>query len=263
MSIITEIQGDLFDAPEGAALIHACNCQGSWGKGIAATFKEKYPAAYRIFRSHCQQYLSHPQTWTQTQTETRPIPVRIPGTDPSRQQPRALKLPEGTALIIPPQPADYQPQPQPQTAPLSNRGRGRGRGRGRAGGGALRGSRGLTALSRPAGKKHWIICLFTSWHYGRWTRSPPDVILENTMSAVADLKRQIAAAAAASSTTSPATTTTALAATGGCEEEQLGELWGCRLNAGLFGVPWERTRAVLEEAGLAVTIAQPLGSGYE
>lgn len=84
---------------------------------------------------------------------------------------------------------------------------------------------------------------------------------------MADLKRQIAAAAAASSTTSPATTTTttttALAATGGCEEEQLGELWGCRLNAGLFEVPWERTKAVLEEAGLAVTIVQPPGSGYE
>ncbi|KAG5300434.1 ADP-ribose 1''-phosphate phosphatase [Histoplasma ohiense] len=253
MSIITEIQGDLFDAPEGAALIHACNCQGSWGKGIAATFKEKYPAAYRIFRSHCRQYLSHPQTQTQT----------------SRQQSRILKLPEGTALIIPPQPADYQlqPQPQSQTPPLSNRGRGRGRGR--AGGGALHSSSGLTALSRPAGKKHWIICLFTSWHYGRWSRSPPDIILENTMSAMADLKRQIAAAAAvaataASSTTSPAattttTTTTALTATRGCEEAQLGELWGCRLNAGLFGVPWERTKAVLEEAGLAVTIVRPLG----
>ncbi|KLJ09960.1 hypothetical protein EMPG_14626, partial [Blastomyces silverae] len=70
MSIITEIEGDLFDAPEGTALIHACNCQGSWGKGIAQVFREKYPAAYQIFRAHCQQYLSHPQT--QTQTHTRP-----------------------------------------------------------------------------------------------------------------------------------------------------------------------------------------------
>ncbi|EEQ89638.2 ADP-ribose 1''-phosphate phosphatase [Blastomyces dermatitidis] len=242
MSIITEIEGDLFDAPEGTALIHACNCQGSWGKGIAKVFREKFPAAYQIFRAHCQQYLSHPQT----QTHTGP-------------QLRALKLPEGTALIIPPQPADYQPlpqsQPQPQTGPasLSNRGRGQGRGRGRGRGG--RGA-GATFLSRVAGRKHWIICLFTSWHYGPRNRSPPDVILENTRLAMADLKRQVAAAAAPSTTI---TTTSTAVAVGDDEVEQPGELWGCRFNAGLFGVPWERTREVLEEAGLAMTIVRPLG----
>ncbi|PGG99706.1 ADP-ribose 1''-phosphate phosphatase [Blastomyces parvus] len=252
MSIITEIEGDLFDAPEGTALIHACNCQGSWGKGIAKAFKEKYPAAYQIFRAHCQQYLSHPQT----QTHPRP-------------HPRALKLPEGTALIIPPQPADYQPQPQtgaagaagtaaqPQPAPLSNRGRGRGRGRGTA----LNGPRGAGAtLSRAAGRKHWIICLFTSWHYGPRNRSPPEVILENTRLAVADLKRQIAAAAPPppppSAMTAPAPTATAA---GGDGAEQPGELWGCQFNAGLFGVRWERTREVLDEAGLAMTIVRPPG----
>ncbi|KAF3891950.1 hypothetical protein GY631_4499 [Trichophyton interdigitale] len=41
MENITEIEGDLFLAPEGAALIHACNCQGSWGKGIALEFKNR------------------------------------------------------------------------------------------------------------------------------------------------------------------------------------------------------------------------------
>lgn len=64
------------------------------------------------------------------------------------------------------------------------------------------------------------------------------------MLALADLKRQIAASA-----TGP---------TAG-EVEQPGELWGCRFNAGLFGVPWERTREVLEEAGLVMTIVRPVG----
>ena len=31
------------------------------------------------------------------------------------------------------------------------------------------------------------------------------------------------------------------------EREAMGELVSCRLNSGRFGVPWERTREVLEE----------------
>src|SRR4051794_33871052 len=66
-SIVTEIPGDLFNAPDGSALIRtyvsiqrrhtlsrlsanisildACNCEGIWGAGIALTFR------YRV-RSH-------------------------------------------------------------------------------------------------------------------------------------------------------------------------------------------------------------------
>lgn len=65
-SMITEVEGDLFDAPDGAVLIRtymrfhldcfvadvsllptkdACNCKGSWGAGIAEAFRDKvsYP----------------------------------------------------------------------------------------------------------------------------------------------------------------------------------------------------------------------------
>ncbi|OAX78183.1 hypothetical protein ACJ72_07514 [Emergomyces africanus] len=255
MGLITEIQGDLFDAPEGAALIHACNCQGSWGKGVAKDFKDKYPAAYQIFRSHCQQYLAHPQT------QTHKNPILIPGKDTAYQQPRALKLPEGTALIIPPQPADYQPhsltqlgkapKTPPLRQPLATRRRGRRRGRGH---GTLSFPRRAAALSKLAGRKHWIICLFTSWHYGPQNRSSPDVILENTMLALADLKRQIAADGAATYKSATAPTVDQAEA----KVEHPGELWGCRFNAGLFGVPWEGTRKALEEAGLAMTIVRPL-----
>ncbi|KLJ07118.1 hypothetical protein EMPG_17388 [Blastomyces silverae] len=76
---------------------------------------------------------------------------------------------------------------------------------------------------------------------------------------MADLKRQIAAAAAAAVPSAAITTATTTTAVGDDGVEQPGELWGCRFNAGLFGVPWERTREVLEEAGLAMTIVRPLG----
>ena len=50
---ITEVTGDIFDAPENALLIHACNCMGSWGAGIAAAFKERYPGAFSVYHKHC------------------------------------------------------------------------------------------------------------------------------------------------------------------------------------------------------------------
>ncbi|PLN86633.1 putative ADP-ribose 1''-phosphate phosphatase [Aspergillus taichungensis] len=97
--MITEVQGDLFDAPDGAALIHACNCQGSWGKGIAEAFKKKYPAAFKIYRAHCQEYLENKQFLT-TEAEN-------PDETQQQKTTRTIQLPIGTALIIPPQKDDY------------------------------------------------------------------------------------------------------------------------------------------------------------
>ncbi|PWY95335.1 phosphatase [Aspergillus sclerotioniger CBS 115572] len=132
---VSEIQGNIFDAPDGTGLIHACNCRGSWGKGIAKAFRERYPAAYEIYRSHCRRCSSAPRYNT----------VLIDGGA------RKIRVPEGTALIIPPQKKDYE-------AGIS--------------------------------KRHWIICLFTSRGFGRMV-SPEDTILENTGLAVADMQRQL------------------------------------------------------------------------
>ncbi|KAK1826333.1 hypothetical protein QBC39DRAFT_269324 [Podospora conica] len=51
--------GDYFSAPPNTVLIHACNCKGSWGGGIAKEFKTLYPDAYDIYRAHCQRSLPH------------------------------------------------------------------------------------------------------------------------------------------------------------------------------------------------------------
>ncbi|CAI6276588.1 unnamed protein product [Periconia digitata] len=67
-------KGDIFAAPQHSLLIHACNTQGSWGSGIAAAFRARYPAAFKIYRDYCTK--THKPT-------TNPVPT-------------------GTCLLIPP-----------------------------------------------------------------------------------------------------------------------------------------------------------------
>lgn len=55
LDIVEEI-GDLFDAPTGSILIHACNCAGNWGAGIAKEFKTLYPKAFEMYKSHCDNH---------------------------------------------------------------------------------------------------------------------------------------------------------------------------------------------------------------
>lgn len=75
---ITESTGDLFAAPPNTVLIHACNCIGSWGGGIALIFKKKCPNAFKTYNKHC-----------------------------SKNSPSSLN---GTALLIPPSEAPDKPQ---------------------------------------------------------------------------------------------------------------------------------------------------------
>lgn len=56
MSKITTINGNLFDAPKGSIIIHACNTKGMWGSGIAKAFAQKFPKARDIYVKHCQEH---------------------------------------------------------------------------------------------------------------------------------------------------------------------------------------------------------------
>lgn len=154
--IITHLHTSLFASPPTTLLCHATNAHGTWGAGIAATFKTTYPSAFAIYKSHCASH-SH---------------------DPS------LLL--GTALLIPPQ---------------------------------------TTSRSATERKtRHWIGCLFTSVGKGR-QKGSKESILEATGDAVRDLLGQVAELEG---------------------EEGIGEVRMCKINSGLFGVPWEATREVLE-----------------
>lgn len=89
---------------------------------------------------------------------------------------------------------------------------------------------------------HWVACLFTSVGFGKG-RSGEEEVLRNTRLAVEELKRDVEGRNGSKS--------------GVDEEIVMGELWGCRFNAGLFGVEWERTKGVLEDVGLAMKIVRP------
>lgn len=48
-------RGDLFQAggPK-SILVHACNCMGVWGSGIAVEFRNRYPHAYEDYKDVCR-----------------------------------------------------------------------------------------------------------------------------------------------------------------------------------------------------------------
>lgn len=53
MDKITTIKGNLFMAPKGSILLHACNTKGIWGAGIAAQFAKRFPGAHQVYRRSC------------------------------------------------------------------------------------------------------------------------------------------------------------------------------------------------------------------
>lgn len=54
MGKVIHHNGDLFRvSPSKSILVHACNCQGVWGSGIAKQFADYYPDAYDVYRKFC------------------------------------------------------------------------------------------------------------------------------------------------------------------------------------------------------------------
>lgn len=50
---VSTIKMNLFDAPPGSVLVHACNAQGVWGRGIALSFKQRFPKSYWAYKGYC------------------------------------------------------------------------------------------------------------------------------------------------------------------------------------------------------------------
>ena len=50
--MITIKEGDLFNAPCGL-ICHQVNCKGNMGRGVARTFREKYPEAFEYYVYLC------------------------------------------------------------------------------------------------------------------------------------------------------------------------------------------------------------------
>jgi ADP-ribose 1''-phosphate phosphatase len=81
--------------------------------------------------------------------------------------------------------------------------------------------------------QHWIACLFTSNDYGK-RKGTPESILAATKTAIEDLKAQLERK--------------------NSEGEKVDGVWACKFNSARFGVPWERSREVVEEVGLGMTV---------
>ena len=91
-----------------------------------------------------------------------------------------------------------------------------------------------TCLLIPPGKdddtQHYIACLFTSYGYGKY-KDHPDKILRSTESAIMDLVTCI-------------------------EKHNLESrnIVMCKINSGLFNVPWDDTKSVIESIPLCRSI---------
>ncbi|EMC91723.1 hypothetical protein BAUCODRAFT_43663, partial [Baudoinia panamericana UAMH 10762] len=164
---LIEESGDIFDAPPNALLIHACNCQGSWGAGIAKAFKDSYGDAYHDYVDHCNEN-------------------------------KAESL-IGTALLIPPAATALKPS--------NNK-------------------------SSPE-RKHFVGCLFTSRFYGK-RKDSPTKILDVSGPAMEDLLSQVDAWNAKAK-----------------PDSRIGEVRMCKINSGLFAVPWPKTKAVLKSINVS------------
>ncbi|KAL8785622.1 MAG: hypothetical protein Q9213_003276 [Squamulea squamosa] len=130
----------------------------------------------------------------------------------------------------------------------------------------------LPALSKPTAqqqeKKFWIACLFTSSGYGKNVDSP-SAILRSTEDAVRDLRRQIEGYG--EQRRSEIEGRNGEVDEDGKEGEEkekeveyeMGNCYSVRINSGLFGVPWEETKKVLEKGSVDMVVLRPPDSQEE
>ncbi|RMX94487.1 hypothetical protein D0867_13837 [Hortaea werneckii] len=216
---IVESKGDIFSAPPNTLLIHACNCEGSWGAGIAKAFKTHYPSAYQTYHAYC----------------TSHTPEEL----------------IGTALLIPAFRGgdDNDDDDSTRTGTTSNR-------KSKT---TTVGNKQPNPSEQQHKHQHLIGCLFTSRSKGAKKRDSPSQILDATDSAMRDLLEKVAkqdfnnkSTVGEDSSSSP---------TNHDDEDDEGkkkkdqkvqnspaveEIRMCKINSGLFNVPWEKTKAVIE-----------------
>lgn len=89
--------------------------------------------------------------------------------------------------------------------------------------------------------QHWIACLFTSKKKGKG-KGGKESILAATGEAVEDLVRKVKAV----NEGGDGADGKGKGKDGSSEGERIAEVRMCKINSGLFGVPWEATREVIE-----------------
>ena len=100
-------------------------------------------------------------------------------------------------------------------------------------------------------RRHWIACLFTSVGVG-FTQSSQAKILDATAKSGLSLKCEMAEVQR--DIESAKTHGGADGADVGTEG--FGDLYACRINSGIFMVPWEKTKEVLERLRMKMTVVE-------
>lgn len=151
----------------------------------------QYPAAFEVYAAHCRSFFGDRLTHNIDNI-----------TSEQSGQLLTVRLPLGTALVIPPQAAD---------------------------------------IARHH-RRHWVVCLFASWGYGRRVDST-DIISNHLNAALQDLSQQL----------------TILRMEGiaaGTDYPRF--LFSNRFCSGLFRLPWNHTRQLIDAARLSITVCFPV-----
>lgn len=46
-------KGSILEAPKGSVIVHAVNCQGVWGSGVAKLLKDRFPGGFQAYKHMC------------------------------------------------------------------------------------------------------------------------------------------------------------------------------------------------------------------
>lgn len=200
--ILEEEKRALRTLPPGSCLVHATNCLGVWGAGIALEIRDIFPAAYSQYQEFCEKEFKQGTGSSSSHASS------------SRNSSQG-KLAAGRCLIIPPQKEDVDS------------------------GGSPRGI--------------FVVCLFTSYGYGRGTarkpgRDPKSLIVEQTLLALEDFRSQVGGDAMVSDNIQGRELEMQDDRDRDQDQDRMRAIFSPKFNSGLFGVPWEETAGQIEKA---------------
>ncbi|KAL8777627.1 MAG: hypothetical protein Q9203_002474 [Teloschistes exilis] len=218
-------------------LTDACNTKGVWGKGVAAALKNYSPSAFEYYHHHCTHCKDPTRSLNEHQQALVGTCLLI--------EPYSHGFSNTQHLYRPPSPGhkDNRTYPKPTTSEEE--------------------------------KRFWIACLYTSNNYGRKV-DPPESVLKATASALDHLDRKIdfyeeilerktgsldRAKRHSNMMDESGSSFVSEALVNSLEEEveraEIGRCYAVKINSGLFGVPWEKTKDVLMTGKVDMVVVSP------
>ncbi len=98
MARIQYVRGDIFDS-EAQVIVNTVNCKGIMGKGLALTFKQKYPDMFNIYKQDCKTGRLHIGRPTLYQ-KSNPWILNFPTKDDWRQPSKPEYLATGLEYLV-------------------------------------------------------------------------------------------------------------------------------------------------------------------